>query len=74
MWRKRRLHSRRVIWKIWLDFFDIQISHELSDIIEKSGIMEGVLGYRIAEQMKNFIGHYLESKGSNVRIKKIEYG
>jgi len=31
------------------------------------------LGYRIGEQMTNFIGHYLETKGSNVRIKKIDY-
>ncbi len=54
-------------------FFDIQISEELSEIIEKSGMMEGVLGYRIGEQMTNFIGHYLETKGSNVRIKKIDY-
>ncbi len=54
-------------------FFDIQISEELSEIIEKSGMMEGALGYRIGEQMTNFIGHYLETKGSNVRIKKIDY-
>ena len=54
-------------------FFDIQISEELSEIIEKSGMMEGALGYRIVEQMTNFIGHYLETKGSNVRIKKIDY-
>jgi len=54
-------------------FFNIQISQELSEIIEKSGMMEGALGYRIGEQMTNFIGHYLETKGSNVRIKKINY-
>ncbi len=54
-------------------FFNIQISEELSEIIEKSGMMEGALGYRIGEQMTNFIGHYLETKGSNVRIKKIDY-
>ena len=55
-------------------FFNIQISEELALIIEKSGMMEGALGYKIGEQMTNFIGHYLESKGSNVRIKKIDYG
>ena len=55
-------------------FFNIQISEELVRIIEKSGMMEGALGFRIGEQLTNFIGHYLESKGSNVRIKKIDYG
>ena len=55
-------------------FFNIQISNGLVDIIEKSGMMKGALGYRIGEQLTNFIGHYLESKGSNVRIKKINYG
>ena len=55
-------------------FFNIQISEELSSYIEKSGMMEGALGFRIAEQMKNFIGHFLETKGSNVRIKIINYG
>jgi len=54
-------------------FFNIQISEELADIIETSGMMEGALGYRIGEQMTNFIGHYLETKGSKVRIKKINY-
>ncbi len=55
-------------------FFNIQISEEMASIIEKSGMMEGALGYKIGEQMTNFIGHYLETKGSNVRIKKIDYG
>ena len=55
-------------------FFNIQISEDLADTIEKSGMMKGALGFRIAEQMKNFIGHYLETKGSNVRIKIINYG
>jgi len=55
-------------------FFNVQISEDLADVIEKSGMMEGALGFRIAEQMKNFIGHYLEGKGSNVRIKIINYG
>lgn len=54
-------------------FFNIQISMEMAQIIEKSGMMKGALGYKIGEQMTNFIGHYLESKGSNVRIKKINY-
>ncbi len=55
-------------------FFNIQISKELTEIIEKSGMMEGALGYTIGEQLTNFVGHYLETKGSNVRIKKIDYG
>ena len=55
-------------------FFNIQISEEMADIIEKSGMMKGALGYRIGEQLTNFVGHYLETKGSNVRIKKIDYG
>lgn len=55
-------------------FFNVQISEEMALIIEKSGMMEGALGYKIGEQMTNFVGHYLETKGSNVRIKKIDYG
>jgi len=55
-------------------FFNIQISEELVSIIEKSGMMKGASGYKIGEQMTNFIGHYLETKGSNTRIKKIDYG
>ncbi len=55
-------------------FFNIQISEEMVSIIEKSGMMEGALGYKIGEQLTNFVGHYLETKGSNVRIKKINYG
>jgi hypothetical protein len=54
-------------------FFDLQISSEMASIIETSGMMEGALGYRIAEQLKNFIGHFLEIHGSNVRITKINY-
>jgi len=54
-------------------FFDLQISSEMSSIIEKSGMMEGALGYRIAEQLKNFLGHHIEKYGSNVRITKIDY-
>jgi len=55
-------------------FFIIQISEVLTDNIEKSGMMKGALGRKIGEQMTNFIGHYLETKGSNVRIKMINYG
>ncbi|MDH3277356.1 MAG: hypothetical protein OEL77_09465 [Nitrosopumilus sp.] len=54
-------------------FFNIQISEEMANLIEKSGMMEGALGYKIGEQLTNFIGHFLETKGSNVRIKKINY-
>ncbi len=54
-------------------FFNIQLSPEMFEVIEKSGMMEGALGYRIAEQMKNFLGHFLETCGSQVRIKQIEY-
>jgi len=54
-------------------FFNIQISMEMEEVIEKSGMMKGALGYKIGEQLTNFIGHYLETKGSNVRIKKINY-
>ena len=60
--------------KLGWTFFNIQITKNLTDIIEKSGMMEGALGYKIGEQLTNFIGHYLETKGSNVRIKKIDYG
>jgi len=54
-------------------FFNIQISEELTKIIEESGMMKGALGRKIGEQMTNFIGHYLETKGSEVRIKMINY-
>ena len=54
-------------------FFNLQLSEEMFSIIEKSGMMEGALGFRIGEQIKNFVGHYLESHGSQVRIKNIEY-
>ena len=54
-------------------FFNLQISMEMATIIEKSGLMEGALGYRIPEQLKNFLGHFLESKGSQVKITKIDY-
>jgi hypothetical protein len=54
-------------------FFDLEISMELAHLIETTGMLEGALGFRIGEQLKNFIGHYLESFGSQVRIKQIEY-
>lgn len=55
-------------------FFNLQLGAEMFSIIEKSGMMEGALGYGIGEQIKNFVGHYLESFGSQVRIKRIDYG
>jgi len=55
-------------------FFNLQLGEELFSIIEKSGMMEGALGYKIGEQITNFVGHYLESFGSQVRIKRIDYG
>jgi hypothetical protein len=54
-------------------FFDLEISTELAQLIETSGMLEGASGYRIGEQLKNFIGHHLESFGSQVRVKQIEY-
>jgi len=59
--------------KVGWTFFTIQINSEMVAVIEKTGMLEGALGYRIAEQLKNFLGHFLESKGSQVRIEKIDY-
>ena len=42
-------------------------------VIETSGMMINAQGVGFSEQLKNFLGHYLETKGSNVRIKKIDY-
>jgi hypothetical protein len=53
-------------------FFDMELSLDMVSVIEKSGMMSGALGYRIGEQLKNFLGHFLESHGSQVRIMKIE--
>lgn len=53
-------------------FFNVEMSPEMTSMIEKLGMMEGALGYRIGEQLKNFLGHFLESHGSNVRIKKLD--
>lgn len=54
-------------------FFTIQLSSDILSVIEKSGMMQGAIGYRIPEQLKNFLGHFLESRGSQVRIKKMDY-
>ncbi len=55
-------------------FFNIKVSEEMAGIIEGSGMMEGAAGYRIGEQLANFVGHYLDTHGCNVRIKRIDYG
>lgn len=55
-------------------FFNVKLSEEMFSVIEKSGMMDGALGYRIGEQIKNFLGHHLESFGSQVQVKKIDYG
>jgi hypothetical protein len=54
-------------------FFNIQLSSDLTSIIETSGMMDGAIGYRIAEQLKNFLGHFLEARGIQARIEKIDY-
>ncbi len=54
-------------------FFNIQLSSELLSKIETSGMMEGAGGYRIAEQLKYFVGHFLDSRGIHVRIEIIDY-
>ena len=54
-------------------FFNLELSSEMADVIENSGMMENAAGFRISEQIKNFLGHFFESKGSNVRITKIDY-
>ncbi len=70
---KNGYHIREPFTKAGWTFFNVKLSSEMFSIIEKSGMMDGALGFRIAEQFKNFLGHYLESKGSEVRIKKIDY-
>jgi hypothetical protein len=45
----------------------------MASVIENSGMMKNAAGFRISEQLKNFLGHFLESKGSNVRITKVDY-
>lgn len=54
-------------------FFNIQLNLEIFSIIEKSGMMKGSSGFGMGEQFMNFLGHYFESKGSQVRIKQINY-
>ena len=54
-------------------FFNIQLSADMEHVIETSGMMEGAAGYRIAEQLKNFLGHFLELRGVQARIEKIDY-
>ena len=53
-------------------FFNLILSPKMVSVIENSGMMENAAGFRISEQLKNFLGHFLESKGSNVRITKID--
>jgi len=54
-------------------FFNLELSVEMVSVIENSGMMENAGGFSISEQLKNFLGHFLESKGSNVRITKVDY-
>lgn len=53
--------------------FNLQITAKMESIIETSGMMQGASGHKIGEQLRNFLGHFLESKGSQVRIKKVAY-
>ena len=54
-------------------FFNLELSAEMASVIENTSMMENAAGFRISEQLKNFLGHFLESKGSNIRITKIDY-
>ena len=54
-------------------FFNLELSAEMASVIENSGMMENAGGFSISEQLKNFLGHFFESKDSNVRITKIDY-
>lgn len=54
-------------------FFSLKLSPEMHSVIETSGMMEGALGFRVGEQIKNFLGHFFELQGSQIRIKQIEY-
>ena len=54
-------------------FFNLELSAEMASVIENSGMMENAGGFSISEQLRNFLGHFLESKDSNVRITKINY-
>jgi hypothetical protein len=54
-------------------FFNLELSTEMLSVIESSGMMINAQGFGFSEQLKNFIGHFLESKGSEVRIKNTNY-
>ena len=54
-------------------FFNLELGTEMLSVIETSGMMINAQGFGFSEQLKNFLGHFLESKGSDVRIKKIDY-
>ena len=54
-------------------FFNLELSDEMLSVIETSGMMINAQGFGFNEQLKNYLGHYLETKGSNCRIKKIDY-
>jgi hypothetical protein len=56
----------------WI-FFSVNLGDKLVCIIEKYGMMKGFLGHAIGAHMTDFVGNYLESKGCNARIKKINY-
>jgi hypothetical protein len=45
----------------------------MASIIETPDMMEDTLGHRIGEQLKNFLGYFLEAYGSNARITKIDH-
>ena len=44
---------------------------EKSALSKKLENDEWASGYKIGEQMTNFIRHYLETKGSDIRIKNL---
>ena len=54
-------------------FFNIKLSSEIVPIIEKSGMMKGVYGHKIGEQLQNFLGHWFEKRGIQFEIKLINY-
>mgnify|MGYP000912628610 CR=1 FL=1 len=54
-------------------FFNLELSDHMLSVIETSGMMINAQGFGFNEQLKNFVGHYLETKGSNCRIKKVDY-
>ena len=49
-------------------FFNIELSPEMLSVIETSGMMINAQGVGFTEQLKNFLGHYLETKGSNLSL------